>query len=61
MNTITPKTRARIIASLRTQRLDVRLGIKTLADYRAEVDRTAALFAKAGLEPLPDDVAKWGE
>jgi hypothetical protein len=60
MPTMTSRKRTRIIASLRDQRLDVTIGIRTLADYHEMVDQTVELLAEAGTEPLPDDIAKWG-
>ena len=55
----TTRKHARIIASLRNQRLDVRIGIMTLADYHRLVDQTAQTLAAEGAQ-LPADVVKWG-
>lgn len=60
MSKITAKKHARICASLRDQRTDVHAGIRTLTEYHANVDRTAAMLAEAGADPLPQDVLRWG-
>ena len=57
---LTPKMRARIVASLRDQRLDVHLGTKSLADYHRTVDEAAQRFLDEGVEPMPADVMTWG-
>lgn len=50
---ITDKKRARILASLRDQTLDVRIGIRTADDFLQIVTDTARLFDEAGVDPIP--------
>jgi hypothetical protein len=54
----TALSRTRVIASLRDQRLDVRLGLITEAEWEQRRDLAAVALADAGNLPLPADLTR---